>query len=180
MNWLKGAFQMKRLVAITISLLVVLLASVVCQSSAPDKTAASSPKVASRPVDNPLIEYAIKLKQPSTTRASRPAFKGMELYSWRDRDSVSWHFALLLGTNRLKSLNEVLTPAIRIDSVDELKRCLAQLAPGEHVFWDPSVPRYGEPVPAGVSFGYPDKIVIDELQEYCRKLGIELSIVPPK
>lgn len=68
-------------------------------------------------------------------RSSRPAFKGMELYSWRACMSCDWHFSLLSGTNRLKTLAEIREPTKTIPGVAELEQRLSRLAEGELVFW---------------------------------------------
>jgi hypothetical protein len=70
-----------------------------------------------------------------TPRPSRPAFKGVELYSWRICMSCDWQFALLPGTNRLKTLAEIREPAKAISGVAELEQRLSRLAEGERVFW---------------------------------------------
>ncbi len=49
--------------------------------------------------------------------------------------SCDWQFALLPGTNRLKTLTEILEPAKAISGVAELQQQLARLAKGEQVFW---------------------------------------------
>lgn len=63
-------------------------------------------------------------------RAPQPAFKGMELYSWSD--PKGWRYALLPGTNREKSWEE-----IEGSGLDEtqLREALSRLAVGELVSW---------------------------------------------
>ena len=65
------------------------------------------------------------------TRPKEKAFKGMELYSWQGDDG-QWSYAILFGTNRIKSSDEVLSHPLDIDGV---KEGLCKLAPGEQVFW---------------------------------------------
>jgi len=55
--------------------------------------------------------------------------KGYELYSWRVRGV--WNFALLVGTNRLKSRQEVRASKACVRGVEALKRKLDLLAEGE-------------------------------------------------
>lgn len=109
-----------------------------------------------------------------TGRQPQPAFKGAELYSWQDTEDGQWNFAMLWGTNRHKSVDEVLLSRCSVcepmHSVESLQRSLAQLAPGEQLFWD-SRPGIGEP-PANVRFGYPERAVVRPLQEHCRSLDI--------
>jgi len=68
-------------------------------------------------------------------RSTRPAFKGVELYSWKDCASCEWQFALLPGTNRLKTLTEIKEPTRAISGVTKLRQHLSRLAEGEQVFW---------------------------------------------
>jgi hypothetical protein len=65
------------------------------------------------------------------TRSTEKAFKGMELYSWQGDDG-QWSYAILFGTNRIKSSDEVLSHPLDIEGV---KEGLCKLAPGEQVFW---------------------------------------------
>ena len=77
-------------------------------------------------------------------RAEKPAFKGMELYSWKP-EGKDWHFSLLVGTNRLKPAEEIKKPENTVVGTEELKKRLAKLAKGESVFWrnlaDETVPK---------------------------------------
>nr|MDQ3817143.1 hypothetical protein [Acidobacteriota bacterium] len=53
--------------------------------------------------------------------------------SWEARGG--WYFALLTGTNRLKTRREVAAPKTRLRGVEALKRKLGLLAEGEEVSW---------------------------------------------
>lgn len=68
-------------------------------------------------------------------RIPQPQFKGVELYSWREQKSGSWRFAMLRGSNRSKTAKEVLAAGDAIDSLPALKARLAELVPGDVVFW---------------------------------------------
>src|SRR5919206_1911803 len=69
-----------------------------------------------------------------STQAKLPhSMKGYELYSWRARGE--WYFALLIGTNRLKTRREVRAPGARLRGVEALKRRLDLLGEGEEVSW---------------------------------------------
>jgi hypothetical protein len=67
--------------------------------------------------------------------APRPAFKGIELYSWKECSSCAWQFVLLPGTNRLKTLAEIKEPTRKLLGVAQLKEHLLRLPKGENVFW---------------------------------------------
>lgn len=95
-------------------------------------------------------------------RASEPAFKGMELYSWKPA-GADWHFSLLLGTNRLKEMSEITAPGNTFTGIEELKPRLSRLAAGESVFWRNLA---DEPVPQEIR---------GELKTFCEHLQIKLS-----
>lgn len=92
------------------------------------------------------------------------SFKGMELYSWRDAKTQAWHYSILIGTNRTKSLAEIKDTKRRIDSVDRLKERLAKFALGELVGWQ-SVDADG---------GFPDPSIIAEINDAARNAGVDL------
>jgi hypothetical protein len=81
-----------------------------------------------------LVVLMAECSLAADERAAKPAFKGMELYSWKP-DAKDWHFSLLLGTNRLKSDAEIKMPENTIVGLEELKKRIAKLAEGESVFW---------------------------------------------
>ena len=98
-------------------------------------------------------------------RARKPAFKGIEMYSWRA--GGAWKFSLLSGTNRNKTKSEVMLPSNSISGVTRVKKKLARLADGEEVFW---FNLKGEP------FAYPPASVIRDLEDFCRGKGIKLRV----
>ncbi|WP_020475596.1 hypothetical protein [Zavarzinella formosa] len=67
-------------------------------------------------------------------REEKPRFKGVELYSWKDK-AGDWMFVLLDGTNRLKTEKEIKESPATLKGADELKKALARLAKGEQVSW---------------------------------------------
>lgn len=101
------------------------------------------------------------------TPAAPHAFKGYELYSWRDVRG-QWLYALLLGTNRLKTAEEILSAGI---PEAQLRLELAKLPPGESVSWCP---------PSGVEleppFSNPPAPVVDRLLALARERGVHLTL----
>src|SRR5947208_5874400 len=81
-----------------------------------------------------LMSVLLLLPAHGQEMRSQKAFKGMELYSWRD-SSGDWMFALLPGTNRLKTEVEVKKTGNRIPGVKELEKSFLRLAEGELVLW---------------------------------------------
>ena len=74
-----------------------------------------------------------RAEEKAPPRAAKPNLKGTELYCSYDKEAKKWQFALLPGTNGLKSPKQV-KAALTIVGVDELKKKLAKIAEGEMVF----------------------------------------------
>jgi hypothetical protein len=113
--------------------------------------------------------------------------KGYELYSWPTEDGEGWQYVLITGTNRLKTYDEIVSAENAIDEggwvrvsatgTEGLKALLSQLPDGESVTWIGR--EWMEQM--GVSRGnirLPGKDVTDEIEHYCRQLGVDLSVEP--
>jgi hypothetical protein len=94
------------------------------------------------------------------------SMKGYELYSWRANGD--WYFSLLVGTNRLKTRDEVTAQESRLLGVEALKERLQTLPKGEEVIWSVSL------VP-GISL--PADEVIKEIRVYCDERGTKLRLI---
>jgi hypothetical protein len=114
-----------------------------------------------------LVLAGLAVARPEDQRAPR-RFKGVELYSWQD-PKTGWMFALLDGTNRLKTENEVKNAKHRITGVAELKKELARLAVGEDVFWIHRI----------TGFEYPPDATSQEIREQAKQLEITLHLPDP-
>jgi hypothetical protein len=111
--------------------------------------------------------------------------KGYELYSWPAEKGNGWQFTLITGTNRLKTYEEIVSAEdivseggwvkISATGTEGLKALLDQLPVGESVTWNSGDWLEQVGVPAG-NIRLPGEDVIDEIESYCRQLGIELSI----
>jgi hypothetical protein len=99
-----------------------------------------------------------------TKREAKPRFKGVELYSWKDRGD--WVFVLLDGTNREKSAEEVKAAKDKIKGVDALKKAIVLLAEGEQVSWSHRVE----------GFEFPDKKARESVGKAAKDAGVELSV----
>ena len=97
------------------------------------------------------------------------AFKGYELYSWRE--AGEWRFALLIGTNRLKFCSEVRgnRPGM---TLEELEGVLNRLAPIQHVSWRTSGFADGRDT---CLVAYPPFEIVQRIRELCRKLELFLD-----
>jgi len=102
-----------------------------------------------------------------TTVTVTHSMKGYELYSWQEGEG--WYFALVVGTNRIKTFDEIVAPEVRVRGIEALEVQLDQLASGERVFWS------AQRVPNVV---LPPDDVVEQVQAYCEQRGIELEIEP--
>jgi hypothetical protein len=89
--------------------------------------------------------------------------KGYELYSWES--DGTWYFSLLVGTNRLKTLEEIQDPAVALQGIDELKPVLESLASGQYLSWSAMDP-----------LAFPPEETIKQVRQICQDQGLELFI----
>jgi hypothetical protein len=109
--------------------------------------------------------------------------KGYELYSWQANGQ--WHFTLITGTNRLKTIEEITTGedlltadgwvSIHVQGVDAIQAVLARLPQGEWVTW------IGQGWLARVQgatddITLPPQAIVAVVQAHCKQVGIELQI----
>lgn len=107
------------------------------------------------------------MNSPTMTSATM-AMKGYELYSWQT--SGKWYFALVLGTNRLKTMDEISAPGVAVDSIDALRTRLAQLGRGEEIIWVTW---------ADNRLALPPQPLVDAVKKMCQDLGLQLTIASP-
>jgi len=109
------------------------------------------------------------------------SMKGYEFYSWRESDE--WQFKLITGTNRTKTLREIVNHTddisgyvdIHVTGVDALLTLLHKLPDGESVFWGTGL-RVGDTTGSDAVLEYPDEITRDFIIDYALKSGIELNL----
>jgi hypothetical protein len=107
--------------------------------------------------------------------------KGYELYSWQENNQ--WHFTLITGTNRLKSLGEIISGEdivredglvkISVQGLDAIQNTLSRLPQHEEIIWANSL----EPADTQTALIQmpPDKM-INIIQEHCKQFGLNLVI----
>jgi hypothetical protein len=119
---------------------------------------------------------------PSPASLLPRSFKGYELYSWKS--GGTWHFTLITGTNRLKTLAEITSPEnieegdwikITAAGVSELKSVLARLPPGTQISWGRARQLDTGTSRSGLKLRLPPRRVVREIQAYCTELGIYLN-----
>src|SRR6185503_13976930 len=107
---------------------------------------------------------------PQGLRAEQTAFKGMELYSWQNEDG-GWQYAILEGTNRNKTLEEVQATPLDLQGV---KNAIAKMAVGESLFWTNRV--YDTGSGQTLQLPFPRDAGVGELTEFSREKQVELYV----
>jgi hypothetical protein len=111
------------------------------------------------------------------------SMKGYEVYSWQE--AGEWHFTLITGTNRNKSLEEITTDEntesadgwvdIHAVGVDGAKAMLARVPAGEWVSWNAQqfvIPN--EAIETKLVF--PPDDIVTEIKDYADKLGLDFFV----
>jgi len=109
------------------------------------------------------------------------SMKGYELYSWEE-DS-QWHFTLITGTNRIKTMEEITIDEdfisetgwvnIHVIGVDKIEEVLSKLPQGESVFWCDEL-HMGQSTEANLKL--PPEQITHEVREYAQQCGLDFAI----
>jgi hypothetical protein len=112
------------------------------------------------------------------------SFKGYELYSWSE-DS-QWHFTLITGTNRNKTVDEICSGEdvisengwvrVQVIGVDATIAVLSKLPQGEEIVWLDS-PRSEQIPPGDIEFMFPPEQIIDSVKEQAEEAGLNLVVL---
>jgi hypothetical protein len=107
--------------------------------------------------------------------------KGYELYSWQKNGE--WHFALITGTNRNKSLEEIILDEviitesgwvhIHVVGTDSIKSVLNKLVKGEDVLWLAGLRVTPED---GVDIILPNESFVNSISDYAIDQGLNFSV----
>jgi hypothetical protein len=132
---------------------------------------------------SPAVTPAIATPTPTPAPPLPRSMKGYELYSWPANGQ--WHFTLITGTNRLKTVEEITTGEdlltadgwvrIHVQGVDAIQAVLGRIPPGEWVFW------IGQGWLARVQgaegdITLPPQETVAAIQSVCGQLGITLQV----
>jgi hypothetical protein len=109
------------------------------------------------------------------------SMKGYELYSWLE--GGQWHFTLITGTNRIKTIEEV-TPKeaficetgwvkIQVVGAEAIKDVLSRLPEGESVFWCDEL-HIGQSTDTDLQL--PPEEIADAIQEYANQCGFNFVL----
>jgi hypothetical protein len=109
------------------------------------------------------------------------SFKGYELYSWEE--GGQWHFTLITGTNRIKTLEEITSEEdfisetgwvkIQVVGADAIEDVLDLLPEGESVFWCDEL-HIGQPTET--DFQLPPEQITDAVVEYAEQCGLDFTV----
>jgi len=109
------------------------------------------------------------------------SMKGYELYSWLEEGQ--WHFTLITGTNRIKTIEEVTSKEdsicetgwvrIQVVGADAIKDVLSRLPEGESVFWCDEL-HIGQSTDTDLQL--PSEEIADAIQEYANQCGLDFVI----
>jgi len=102
------------------------------------------------------------------------SMKGWELYSWKKGDD--WNYSILIGTDRLKSYDEVTSNEIIVTGKDSLKMVLDKFPEGEIIIWIGQgwLKRcWGNNY---YDLSLPPEDIIDEIKQYCSQINLVLQI----
>ncbi|MCX6223548.1 MAG: hypothetical protein NTV01_02130 [Bacteroidia bacterium] len=103
------------------------------------------------------------------------SMKGWELYSWSNGND--WNYSVLVGTNRLKSYEEVTRNKIIVCGIDSLKMLLNKFPINEAISWIGEEwlescwqENYGE-------LSLPDENTLSEIRDYCILKKLILTVI---
>jgi hypothetical protein len=109
------------------------------------------------------------------------SMKGYELYSWSEEGQ--WHFTLITGTNRIKTIEEVTSKEdfisetgwvkIQVVGAEAIKDVLSRLPEGESVFWCDEL-HIGQSTDTDLQL--PPEEIADAIQEYANQCGLDFVI----
>ena len=106
----------------------------------------------------------------SVSRAEQIAMKGMELYSWQNKNG-DWQYSILVGTNRNKTIEEIQAMPLDLQGV---KNAIARMAVGESLFWTNNL--YAPGSNQTVNLSFPPDAVVNELKEFTREKQVDLYV----
>ena len=114
------------------------------------------------------------------------SMKGYELYSWEEDNQ--WHFTLITGTNRNKTLEEVISKEdyisesgwvkTQVVSIDAIKDVLSRLPRSESVFWCDGT-RLIQTTETNIIIQLPPEQIKDVIKEHAERCGLNFVIQMP-
>jgi hypothetical protein len=112
------------------------------------------------------------------------SMKGYELYSWSE--DGKWRFTLITGTNRNKTLDEIVSGEnvisgsrwvnVRVTGLEAIKEVLSKLPQDEFVIWIEGI--RGQLIESD-QIQFPDAQIISDIKEHAINRGLDLQIQTP-
>jgi hypothetical protein len=109
------------------------------------------------------------------------SFKGYELYSWQEESQ--WHFTLITGTNRTKTIDEITSSddyisaagwiKIHVVGVEAIKEVLSKLPGNEFISWCDGL-HLGQASDADLQF--PPLQILNSINDFARQCGLNFVI----
>jgi hypothetical protein len=131
-----------------------------------------------------------KLTAGSAADGLPHSMKGYELYSWPEGEN--WYFTLVTGTNRNKTLEEIVSPEsvvsadgwvhLRVTGVAAINAVLGRLPRDESVIWLAGLrpdPRPEPPASAESAIALPPEPVVDAVKAHAADLGLDFNVLTP-
>jgi hypothetical protein len=111
------------------------------------------------------------------------SLKGYELYSWEEDNQ--WHFTLITGTNRTKTMEEITSKEdfisesgwvnIHVAGADAIKDVLSRLPEGESVFWCDEL-HTGQLTETDVDLELPPEQIADAIKEHAEQCALDFAV----
>jgi hypothetical protein len=142
------------------------------------------------PRSNPVVIESLeqsgklinKLSITSVEKLPR-SFKGYELYSWEE--DGQWHFTLITGTNRNKTVEEIISKEdiisetgwvrVHVMGVNAIRAVLSKLHQDEEIVWL-ARPRSEQTPPGDIDFMFPPEQIINSVKEQAEQCGVDLVV----
>ena len=134
--------------------------------------------------DDPDCDCSASLPVKFESIVIESSMKGWELYSWpADVEGCNqWNYALLPGTNKLKSYGEVTSDTVlKVTGKKQLKLLLSKFPNNEHILWVGEKWLSNVWGPTNINYGnlrLPSSTVLDEIKRHCIQTSLQLTIAP--
>jgi len=109
------------------------------------------------------------------------SMKGYELYSWEEDNQ--WHFTLITGTNRTKTMEEITSKEdfisetgwvkIHVMGANAIKDVLSRLPQSESIFWCDEL-HIGQTTETDLEL--PPEQITDAIKEYAEQCGLDFTV----
>ena len=109
------------------------------------------------------------------------SMKGYELYSWEEDNQ--WHFTLITGTNRTKTMEEITSNEdyisetgwvkIQVVGADAIKDVLSRLPQSESIFWCDEL-HIGQTTETDLEL--PPEQITDTIREYAEQCSLDFAV----